>query len=145
MKKRHEDGLEFDVEALGHTGNFLGLENEAVTVREAHHAMHILTFFAFMMNLAAHQKPIRRAMVDRVIYHLLNLREFIQDARMGDIVSDLCGAMTVSYDDFFPGKTEESQQAYLLSQWIDRHENGILALARHYGKETLFDALIKAA
>ncbi len=145
MKKSSHNAVELDIEEINPVHTVLDLSDEDVTVREAHHAMHVLTFFAFLSDLTTHGKLIRQPLIDRVVYHLLNLREYIQDPRMGDIASDLCAAVTVSYDDFFPEGAAQPGNIFCLSQWIDRHEAAILALATHYGKEALFRSSVRAA
>lgn len=131
--------------AMTVAGSFLDFDSESVTVQEAHHAMHILTFFHFIMNLMEKQLPVRKALVDRVIYHLLNLREFIQDSRLGDQVTDLSASISIVYDEFFPGGASESLTTYPIERWLESHEHTILELARHYGKESVFHRLTRAA
>ncbi|MBP9865662.1 MAG: hypothetical protein KBC91_04580 [Candidatus Omnitrophica bacterium] len=132
-------------QALTQAESFLDFDSESVTVQEAHHAMHILTFFLFMMNLMEKHLPVRKTLVDRVIYHLLNLREFIQDSRLGDQVTDLSASISLAYDDFFPQGVSESTHAYPVAQWLESHEHTIMDLARHYGKESVFQGLTRAA
>jgi hypothetical protein len=147
MSRKSEDiaDLTSVPQAMTHSEAFLDFDSESVTVQEAHHAMHILTFFLFMMNLMEKHLPIRKTLVDRVVYHLLNLREFIQDSRLGDQVTDLSASISIVYDEFFPQGAEESVHAYPVEQWLESHEHTILELARHYGKESVFQGLTRAA
>ena len=146
MSRKPEDIADLDSvsQALTQSESFLDFDSESVTVQEAHHGMHALTFFLFMMNLMEKQLPVRKTLIDRLIYHLLNLREFIQDSRLGDQVTDLSASMSIVYDDFFPEGAVESVHAYAIEQWLESHEHTILALARHYGKESVFQGLTRA-
>lgn len=147
MSRNSEDSADLASvsQAMPQAESFLDFDSESVTVQEAHHAMHILTFFLFMMNLMEKNLPVRKTLVDRVIYHLLNLREFIQDSRLGDQVTDLSASISMAYDDFFPQGAAESVHAYPVEQWLESHEQTILELARHYGKESVFQGLTRAA
>jgi len=147
MSRKAEDiaNLTSVSDVMPQAESFLDFDSESVTVQEAHHAMHILTFFLFMMNLMEKNLPIRKTMIDRVIYHLLNLREYIQDSRLGDQVTHLSASISLAYDEFFPEGSSESVQAQPVEQWLESHEHTILELARHYGKESVFHGLTRAA
>lgn len=145
MRRKTNEQFENAPADLDQKSSFLDLELESVTVREAHHAMHILTFFLFIMGMAEKNQPVRKTLVDRVIYHLLNLREYIQDTHMGDVVTDLSAGISLAYDDFFPANESETCHSYPVVQWLERHESSILELARHYGKESIFQKTTRAA
>ncbi len=144
MRKSHEELVDLRSVSMERAEQFLDFDSESVTAQEAHHAMHSLTFFLFMGNYLEQGRSVRRALVDRVIYHLLNLREFIQDAKMGDLVTELSASLSLAYEDFFPGGAAESVSLFPMTHWFELHEHAILELARHYGKEAVFQGLIKA-
>ncbi len=145
MRRKPEDLVDFNTVSMERAESFLDFNSESVTVQESHHAMHILTFFLFIMNLLEKNQPVRKVLVDRVIFHLLNLREFIQDTRMGDRVTDLSASISLAYDDFFPGGSAETPSGFPVAQWLEAQEGAILELARHYGKESVFQGLTRAA
>lgn len=147
MSRKTEDiaDLASMSEAMTQAESFLDFDSESVTVQEAHHAMHVLTFTLFMMNLTEKHLPVRKALVDRVIYHLLNLREFIQDSRLGDSVTQLSASISLAYDELFPDGASETVSDYPLQQWLNRQESTILELAGHYGKAAIFQGLTRAA
>ena len=145
MRKSQEQLVDLNSVSLEQAEQFLDFDSENVTVQEAHHAMHILTFFLFMFNHLGQGRSVRRALVDRVIFHLLNLREFIRDTKMGDLVTELSASISLAYEDFFPGLMSETTDIFPMSRWFELHEHAILELARHYGKEAAFHGLVKAA
>lgn len=57
--------------------------------QESHHALHALTFFYMAIHSTLEGKRVRRRLLGRMIHHLMDLREFLEEGPVNDLANDL--------------------------------------------------------
>lgn len=65
---------------------------------EQHHAMHALTFFYFLVFRTLNGERVRRRLLARIIHHLMDLREFLEEGPLNELTNDLCSTVQLEYD-----------------------------------------------
>lgn len=117
---------------------FLDLDMMDASIQEQHHAMHVLTFTLFIKQLAVKNQPVHQTLIDRAIFHLIHLREYIQDPEMGDLVTDLSSSLTLA-SEHAPSHIDSTIAAkFDMNSWFYGNEEKIMVLAGHYGKTAVF-------
>ncbi len=93
-------------------------ENTRIS-QEQHHAMHVLTFLYFLVYRTLNGERIRRRIIGRIIHHLMDLREFLEDGALNDQANILLGSVQKEYDNS-------------LSYIVSRIHKGIRIVARAF-------------
>ncbi|MCB9800017.1 MAG: hypothetical protein H6757_04585 [Candidatus Omnitrophica bacterium] len=126
---------------------FLDLEMMDVSIQEQHHAMHVLTFILFIKQISYKNQWVHRSLIDRAIFHLIHLREYIHDPEMGDLVTDLSSSLMLASEHpvealrFF----EDEADKFNMDGWFSHNEQKIMTLAEYYGKTAVFREPAKVA
>ena len=68
------------------------------TGHEQHHAMHALTFGFFVAYHSLKGERVKRRLVSRMLHHLMDLREFIDNDDFNNVVNALCKSIQSEYD-----------------------------------------------
>lgn len=100
--------------------------------QEQHHAMHALTFFYFMIRKSFLLKEVRRSLLAGIVRHLMDLREFLNDPEVTELVNFLWRSL----------QNAQGKPSLYLYPWIVAHQDRVLQFAKHYGKENIFRHLI---
>lgn len=66
--------------------------------QEQHHAMHALTFLFFLSRRTLKGERVARRLLGRIIHHLMDLREFLEDAELTALVNSLYAGLQYEYD-----------------------------------------------
>lgn len=69
---------------------------------EQHHAMHVLLFFQILAYRTLDGQKIKRSILGRIIHHLMDLREFLEDGSLNDQVNILLASVQKEYDNSLP-------------------------------------------
>ena len=99
---------------------------------EQHHAMHALTLFYFMIRKTLLWVEVKRSLVGGIVRHLMDLREFLGDPEMTELVNGLWKSLAA----------ELEKPSLHLYPWFVAHQEKVLQFARHYGKEGIFQDLM---
>ena len=134
--------------------------------QEQHHSMHALTFFYMVIHKTLKGEYVGRRLIGRIIHHLMDLREFIDDRALTDLVNILLASLQFEYDrslgafvrmvhrgvkavagsratSFLIASSEEEKQPTIcMYPWLASNQDKILELANHYCKEPIFKGLI---
>ncbi len=70
--------------------------------QEQHHAMHVLLFFQILACRTLNGERIKRSILGRIIHHLMDLREFLEDGSLSDLTNVLCESVQQEYDNSLP-------------------------------------------
>lgn len=65
---------------------------------EQHHAMHVFTFLYIAIRKTLSGERVKRRLVGRILHHLMDLREFIDNKDLNVLVNDLCGSLQREYE-----------------------------------------------
>lgn len=65
---------------------------------EQHHAMHVLTLLYFLIRRTMKGERVARRIVGRIIHHLMDLREFLEEGELAGLVNALYSGLQVEYD-----------------------------------------------
>ncbi len=88
-------------EALG-TGEFSSCYKENRIAQESHHAMHALMLFVIMIHDTLSGKRVRRRLLGRIMHHLMDLREFLEEGVVNDLANDLYTSVQNEYERSLP-------------------------------------------
>ncbi len=106
--------------------------NENIRIsQEQHHAMHVLTFLYFLTYRTLNGERIRRRILGRIIHHLMDLREFLDDGALNDQANILLESIQKEYDNS-------------LSYIVGRIHKGIRVAARAFNhrKKKQFTSIV---
>ena len=100
--------------------------------QEQHHAMHALTLFYFTIRKALRWAAVKPSLVRGIVRHLMDLREFLDDPKITDLVNGLWKSLAAEL-------AKPTLNMYL---WFLAYQDEVLQLAKYYGKESIFKDLI---
>lgn len=89
--------------------------------QESHHASHALTFFFFMILRTLKGERVHRGLLAGIVRHLKNLKEFLEDSKVEDLVDSLCQSVEQEYDrSLGPGVREVHRSIREAARRIER-------------------------
>ena len=66
--------------------------------QEQHHAMHALTFLYLVIRKTLLGERISRRLIGRIVHHLMDLREFIANPELNNLINRLTSSVQAEYD-----------------------------------------------
>jgi len=134
---KHEESSESPVSLPGNVdepeGSIADYYKKHPIAQEQHHAMHALTLFYFMIHKALQWLEVRHSLLEGIIRHLKDLREFLEDSEITELVNDLWRSL----------ERENAKPFTYMYPWFVANQDKVLQLAKHYGKEDIFRDLIE--
>lgn len=97
---------------------------------EQHHAMHALTFFLFMIRRALKGEPVKRELLARILHHLMDLREFLENDALNRLVNALIAGVRSEYN--------RRANPMTMRAWLVQNQDQVMRLARYYQREEIF-------
>ena len=99
--------------------------------------MHALMFFYIAIYEMLNGKPVKGRLLSRVIHHLMDLREFINDETLNDLVNHLLTNLRTSR--YIGPRTKRATD---IRKWIVKNLADIMEFAERYGRKALFNELL---
>ncbi len=134
---------------------------------EYHHAAHALFLLFCVIRLTIKGEKVKRRTLGRIIHHLMDLREFIGDSALNELVNSLRESVQAEYDQTLGvlvrgihrglravmgskvnsvllalSEDKEEQPQIVFHDWLLANQDKVLGFARHYNKQHIFENLL---